>query len=111
MPADAPASPALDASIRAEVARQLGVAGERIVPAASLTEDLGVDSLLHMTLVVGLEQRFEIMIPDSVAARFVCVGDVIDAVRFGCAAINPSPKGAAGGLRSSEANSSPGEPA
>lgn len=71
----------LESAIRAEIARQLGVAADRIVPAALLVDDLGVDSLLHMTMVVGLEQRFDMMIPDAVAARFTSVGDVIEAVR------------------------------
>lgn len=80
MPAEE-STASLEPVIRAEIARQLGVAGDRIVPAASLADDLGVDSLLHMTMVVGLEQRFEIMIPDAIAARFTSVGDVIEAVR------------------------------
>ena len=78
--------PSLDGLILAEIARQLGVDGNRVVPGASLADDLGVDSLLHMTMVVGLEQRFDIMIPDAVAARFAQVGDVIEAVRSRAAA-------------------------
>jgi len=80
MPADE-STASLESAIRTELARQLGVAGDRILPAASLVDDLGVDSLLHMTMVVGLEARFEIVIPDAVAARFTSVGDVIEAVR------------------------------
>jgi acyl carrier protein len=57
-----------------------------ILPGASLVDDLGVDSLLHMTMVVGLEQRFDIMIPDAIAARCAVVGDVIEAVRTRCVA-------------------------
>ncbi len=89
MPIDDQASTLLEASIRTEIARQLGVAAERIVPGASLANDLGVDSLLHMTMVVGLEQRFEIMIPDAVAARFTFVGDVVEAVRSRAGASGP----------------------
>jgi acyl carrier protein len=81
MPAADEATPPLDSAIRTEIARQLGVAVERIMTDASLVDDLGVDSLLHMTMVVGLEQRFEIMIPDAIAARFTSVGDVTEAVR------------------------------
>ena len=81
MPTADEANPPLESVIRTEIARQLGVAVERIVTNASLADDLGVDSLLHMTMVVGLEQRFEIMIPDAIAARFTSVGDVIEAVR------------------------------
>jgi len=81
MPTADEATPPLEAAILTEIARQLGVAVERIVTNASLADDLGVDSLLHMTMVVGLEQRFEIMIPDALAARFASVGDVIEAVR------------------------------
>jgi acyl carrier protein len=97
MPIDDQASTRLEAAIRTEIARQLGVAAERIVPGASLADDLGVDSLLHMTMVVGLEQRFEIMIPDAIAARFAVVGDVIVAVRSRAGASGPDePRAAAG---------------
>lgn len=95
MPSDHEASTTLESRIRTEIARQLGVADERVVPGASLVDDLGVDSLLHMTMVVGLEQRFDIMIPDAIAARFADVGDVIEAVRSRAAATGPAgPPGA-----------------
>ena len=92
MPPDDQVSTSFEATIRVEIARQLGVAGERIVPSASLVDDLGVDSLLHMTLVVGLEQRFGIMIPDALAARFATVDDVIEAVRSLAAAVGAGPR-------------------
>lgn len=44
-------------------------------------EDLGADSLLHMTVVMDLERRFGIMISDAEAARLVLVGDAVAAVR------------------------------
>ena len=81
MPTDDFPSTPLGATIRGEIVRQLAVDAERVVPPASLVDDLGVDSLLHMTMVVGLEQRFGILIPDAVAARFATVADVIEAVR------------------------------
>ena len=87
-----PPSSSFEATVRAEIARQLAVDAERIVPPAALVDDLGVDSLLHMTMVVGLEHRFGILIPDAVAARFATVGDVIDAVRGLAAAAAGGPE-------------------
>ena len=71
----------LDAAIRRVIATSIGVPGERVVDAASIVDDLGADSLLHITVVMDLERRFGITIPDVEAARLVSVGDVVAVVR------------------------------
>lgn len=70
-----------DQRIRNEIALLLHVPVERVTPAASLDVDLGVDSLLHMTMVMGLERQFDIELPDRDAARLKSVADVIEVVR------------------------------
>lgn len=66
--------------VRDVIARLLRVPPERVAADASLAADLGVDSLLHMTMIVGLEQHFDIELPDQEAARLTNVADVIEVV-------------------------------
>jgi acyl carrier protein len=69
-----------------EIARLLLIPPARVVADATLAEDLGVDSLLYMTMVVGLEQHFDVILPDQEAARLTRVADVIEAFRAHVAA-------------------------
>lgn len=71
-----------DRGVCDEIARLLRLQPERVVASASLADDLGVDSLLYMTMVVGLEQHFDVTLPDQDAARFIRVADVIEAFRM-----------------------------
>lgn len=49
---------------------------ERIVPAARLREDLGLDSLDGVDLVVALEKSLNVRIPESDARQMRTVGDI-----------------------------------
>lgn len=71
----------LDAAIRDVIAGSLRMPLDQVGPAASITDDLGADSLLHMTVIMDLERRFAITIPDAEAARCVTVRDVVAVVR------------------------------
>ena len=64
-----------------EIAKVLRIPVERVSASASLTEDLGADSLAHVSIVMGVEKLFNRTIPDEVAVQFVFVRDVIEAVR------------------------------
>jgi acyl carrier protein len=72
-----------DADILAEVqkivAEQLGVDIESVIPAASFQNDLGADSLDTVELVMALEEKFDIEIPDEAAEQ---IGTVQAAVNF-----------------------------
>ena len=81
MPGPDIAPTGFDDRVRREIARLLRVPPERVTPAASLAADLGVDSLLHMTMIVGLEEHFDLELPDHQAARLTSVADVIAVVR------------------------------
>lgn len=70
-----------DAAVRREIARLIGTPEARVTPGASLAGDLDVDSLLHISIVMGLERLFDVSIPDTDATRLATVGDVIEAVR------------------------------
>jgi acyl carrier protein len=48
-----------------------------VQPDRSLVEDLDIDSLLMIEMVVALEQRFDIKLPDDGVSELVTVGDLI----------------------------------
>ena len=56
----------------------LNVDESRIVPEASFTKDLGADSLDLVELVMALEKKWGISIPDEDTAKLKTVQDAID---------------------------------
>ena len=56
----------------------LNVDESRIVPEASFTKDLGADSLDLVELIMALEKKWGISIPDEDAAKLKTVQDAID---------------------------------
>jgi len=59
------------------IIEQLGVKAEEVTPDASFIDDLGADSLDTVELVMALEEKFEIEIPDEDAEKITTVGDAI----------------------------------
>ena len=57
--------------------QQLKVTPEKVVPEASIKDDLGADSLDATEIIIALERTFEITIPDDEALQFLTVGHVI----------------------------------
>ncbi len=49
----------------------------QVTPEAEFVKDLGVDSLDVVELIMALEEKFGIEIPDEQAEKFVNVGDVV----------------------------------
>jgi acyl carrier protein len=64
--------------IKAIVAEQLGVEAEKITPEASFANDLGADSLDTVELVMALEEKFAVEIPDEEAEKIVTVQDALN---------------------------------
>ncbi len=62
------------------VAEQLGVDEKDVTPEKSFVEHLNADSLDLTELVMTLEEKFKIEIPDDVAAKLKTVQDVINFV-------------------------------
>lgn len=62
------------------VVEQLGVDEEEVKPEAKFVEDLGADSLDTVELVMAMEEKFGIDIPDSEAEKIATVKDAIDYV-------------------------------
>jgi acyl carrier protein len=63
------------------IVEQLEVSGEKVVPAASFTEDLKADSLAIVELVLALEEAFKIEIPDEDTEKIKTVGDAINYIK------------------------------
>lgn len=59
------------------IIEQLGVKAEEVTPDASFIDDLGADSLDTVELVMALEEKFEVEIPDEDAEKITTVGDAI----------------------------------
>ena len=59
------------------VAEQLGVNKDEIKEDSKFAEDLGADSLDVVELVMALEEKFDIEIPDEEAEKIQTVGDAV----------------------------------
>ncbi len=62
------------------LARRLEVERARVVPTASLREDLGASSVVLIEVALALEQQFDIRIAEDEVASFVTVEDVMACV-------------------------------
>ena len=57
---------------------RLDVEEDQIVPEASFVEDLGADSLDIVELIMGIEEEFDIEIPDEDAEKLTSVGEAMN---------------------------------
>ena len=71
----------LEQRVSAIIVEQLGASREEIVPEASFTDDLGVDSLTMVELVMAMEETFDIEIPDEDAEKIQTIGDAVSYVK------------------------------
>jgi acyl carrier protein len=63
--------------VRAIIVDQLDVDEDKVKVEASITDDLGADSLDAVDLVMSLEEEFDIEIPDEQVENFKTVGDIV----------------------------------
>lgn len=63
--------------IKKVVIKQLGVKPEEVTLEASFIDDLGADSLDSVELIMALEERFDIEVPDEDAEKLYRVSDVV----------------------------------
>ncbi|HEY5256889.1 MAG TPA: acyl carrier protein [Candidatus Baltobacteraceae bacterium] len=59
------------------IVEQLGVDEAEVTQEASITDDLGADSLDQVELVMAFETEFNIDIPDEEAEKIKTVGDAV----------------------------------
>lgn len=63
--------------IREIIVEQLDVDEDKVTNDASITEDLGADSLDVVDLVMSIEESFDIEIPDEEVENIKTVGDIV----------------------------------
>ena len=68
---------ALTDEVKTIIAEQLGVKLEEVTDNASFVDDLGADSLDTVELVMALEEKFSVEIPDQDAEKMSTVGEAI----------------------------------
>ena len=66
--------------IKLIIAEQLSAEPDKITPETSIIDDLGADSLDVVELVMALEEKFGIEIPDEDAEKINTVGDIVSYV-------------------------------
>ncbi len=69
---------ALFDEVKEVIVEQLNVSPEEVKPEARFVEDLGADSLDVVEMIMALEEKFEIEIPDSEAEKIQTVQDVVN---------------------------------
>lgn len=63
--------------IREIIVEQLDVDEDKVTNDASITDDLGADSLDVVDLVMSIEESFDIEIPDEEVENIKTVGDIV----------------------------------
>lgn len=66
--------------VKSVVVEQLSVAPDAVKLESKIIEDLGADSLDVVELVMALEEKFEVEIPDSEAEKLKTIQDVVSFV-------------------------------
>ena len=66
------------AKLKAIVSDRLDVEADQVTPEKNFVEDLGADSLDIVELIMGIEEEFEIEIPDEDAEKLSSVGEAMN---------------------------------
>lgn len=63
------------------IAEVLNVDADEISMETTFVDDLGADSLDIFQIIMGIEEEFDIEIPNETAEKIVTVGDAVEAIR------------------------------
>lgn len=67
----------IETDVRELIAEQLGVDVEQVTDEKNIVDDLDADSLDVVELVIGIEEQFDIEIPEDEAEKLVTVKDIV----------------------------------
>jgi acyl carrier protein len=68
----------IEETVKSIIVEKLGVDESDVTTDASITNDLGADSLDTVELIMEFEKEFDLTIPDEEAEEIATVGDAID---------------------------------
>ncbi len=63
------------------IAEVLNVDASEVMPSTTFTDDLGADSLDLYQIILGVEDAFDIEIPQEEAEKIVTVGDAVELIQ------------------------------
>ena len=63
------------------IAEQLNVNESEIKAESNFKDDLGADSLDVFQIIMGIEEEFDIEIPNEAAEQIVTVGDAVEQIK------------------------------
>ena len=63
------------------IAEVLNVDADEITMDTTFVDDLGADSLDVFQIIMGIEEEFDIEIPNEAAEKIVSVGDAVEAIK------------------------------
>ena len=63
------------------IADVLNIDKEKITPETTFVDDLGADSLDVFQIIMGIEEEFDIEIPNEEAEKIVTVGDAVEQIK------------------------------
>ena len=67
--------------LQAIIADVLNVPKDDITPETTFVDDLGADSLDIFQIIMGIEEEFDIEIPNEAAEQIVTVGDAVEQIK------------------------------
>ena len=70
--------------IQGIIAEVLNVEPEEITMDTTFVDDLGADSLDVFQIIMGIEEEFDIEIPNEAAEQIVTVGDAVEQIKNAC---------------------------
>lgn len=66
--------------VKKVLVEQLDVSEDQVTPGASVIDDLGADSLDVVEIIMGLEEEFDVEIPDEEAEKLTTVQKIVEYV-------------------------------
>ena len=63
------------------IAEVLNIEAEEVSMGATFVDDLGADSLDIFQIIMGIEEEFDIEIPNEAAEQIVTVGDAVEQIK------------------------------
>ena len=67
--------------LQAIIAEVLNIEPEEVTMQSTFVDDLGADSLDIFQIIMGIEEEFDIEIPNEAAEQSVTVGDAIEQIK------------------------------